>query len=553
MGNLSRLKSQLLTSGLSQKDSALFQVINSLIREIEKLDQLTNGSDGIGAAGSNTVINHFDKFTIPLPGMGKSNEFEDYADSPYPSLTVAGSTIINNNTSNIINQSLLTTGIESYSLENYADDPYPSIGMGGVVNNVINNNNIINNTLLNTGIEKYELENYSDDPYPALGTSQPLPIPTAGNPNITNDDTTNATMYPVWVTANSGSLPLKVSSSKLSWNPSLGALNVVGTLSLGTNPALTGILRLPNNQYLYGRNAANTDHYQITGIDTSNRVVIGGSGGGVLILEAVTVTGNVLITKADPRLILTASAATNAFIDIDGPSTYGAATRRYASSVLKWMEGIGIGATGNAYGWYNNTNAIVAMSLSEAGVLNVNGFGVHTFSAGAVGNNWLVLENTNSSTTSRAILNVKSGTADGYIQAVSQGYTTSNELVANSVVLLSGSAGGLSIASNNAAGMIRYYTGGGTERGRMHASGGFSWGDTTDPGATNFRVAGVTIFGNTARLMGYTLATLPSSPSVGDLAYITDSLFSPTYDGIVNGGGSYIAKVFFNGTTWRTA
>jgi hypothetical protein len=87
----------------------------------------------------------------------------------------------------------------------------------------------------------------------------------------------------------------------------------------------------------------------------------------------------------------------------------------------------------------------------------------------------------------------------------------------------------------------------------MHASGGFSWGDTTDPGATNFRVAGVTIFGNTARLMGYTLATLPSSPSVGDLAYITDSLFSPTYDGIVNGGGSYIAKVFFNGTTWRTA
>lgn len=41
---------------------------------------------------------------------------------------------------------------------------------------------------------------------------------------ITNDTTTNATMYPVWVTANTGSLPLKVSSTKMSFNPSTGTL-----------------------------------------------------------------------------------------------------------------------------------------------------------------------------------------------------------------------------------------------------------------------------------------------------------------------------------------
>jgi hypothetical protein len=41
---------------------------------------------------------------------------------------------------------------------------------------------------------------------------------------VTNDATTNATMYPVWVTANTGSLPLKVASTKLSFNPSTGTL-----------------------------------------------------------------------------------------------------------------------------------------------------------------------------------------------------------------------------------------------------------------------------------------------------------------------------------------
>lgn len=47
---------------------------------------------------------------------------------------------------------------------------------------------------------------------------------------IVNDDTTNATMYPTWVTANSGSLPLKVSSAKLFFNPSTSTLSVVGNL-----------------------------------------------------------------------------------------------------------------------------------------------------------------------------------------------------------------------------------------------------------------------------------------------------------------------------------
>lgn len=45
---------------------------------------------------------------------------------------------------------------------------------------------------------------------------------------ITNDTTTNATMYPVWVTAITGDLPAYVSSSKLSFNPSTGVLTATG-------------------------------------------------------------------------------------------------------------------------------------------------------------------------------------------------------------------------------------------------------------------------------------------------------------------------------------
>lgn len=47
---------------------------------------------------------------------------------------------------------------------------------------------------------------------------------------IADDTTTNATMYPVWVTAATGALPLKVSSTKFTFNPSTG---VIGTATWG--------------------------------------------------------------------------------------------------------------------------------------------------------------------------------------------------------------------------------------------------------------------------------------------------------------------------------
>lgn len=56
----------------------------------------------------------------------------------------------------------------------------------------------------------------------------------ATNVAVTNDTTTNATMYPTWVTANTGNLPIKVTSTKLSFNPSTGILTVTGGVAGGS-------------------------------------------------------------------------------------------------------------------------------------------------------------------------------------------------------------------------------------------------------------------------------------------------------------------------------
>jgi hypothetical protein len=48
-----------------------------------------------------------------------------------------------------------------------------------------------------------------------------------------------------------------------------------GNVSIGSNPAQSGLLRLPNNQMITARNAANSGDVQVIGINTSNQVVFG--------------------------------------------------------------------------------------------------------------------------------------------------------------------------------------------------------------------------------------------------------------------------------------
>jgi hypothetical protein len=56
----------------------------------------------------------------------------------------------------------------------------------------------------------------------------------ATNVAITDDTSTNATVYPSWVTSSSSNLPMKVSSTKLKFNPSTGVLTATGGVTGGT-------------------------------------------------------------------------------------------------------------------------------------------------------------------------------------------------------------------------------------------------------------------------------------------------------------------------------
>jgi len=61
---------------------------------------------------------------------------------------------------------------------------------------------------------------------------------------------------------------------------------------------------------------------------------------------------------------------------------------------------------------------------------------------------------------------------------------------------------------------------------------------------TAAQIAGLTPVGSI-----YTVATLPASPIKGQSAFVSDAT-SPTFLGIVTGGGSTFTRVFFNGSNW---
>ena len=72
---------------------------------------------------------------------------------------------------------------------------------------------------------------------PTWASQSSLAVGTATNATntaITEDTSTATAVYPTWVTANTGNLPQKVTSTKLSFIPSTGALTATGGISGGT-------------------------------------------------------------------------------------------------------------------------------------------------------------------------------------------------------------------------------------------------------------------------------------------------------------------------------
>lgn len=121
----------------------------------------------------------------------------------------------------------------------------------------------------------------------------PMTVTSTANVAVVNDTTTNASMFLTWVTANSGSLPIKTTSTKLSFNPSTGVLTVTGGVvanvtgnASGTAANVTGIVAAANGgtgqstytvgDVLYA--SAATTLAKLAAVATGNSLISGGVG-----------------------------------------------------------------------------------------------------------------------------------------------------------------------------------------------------------------------------------------------------------------------------------
>ena len=115
--------------------------------------------------------------------------------------------------------------------------------------------------------------------------------------------------------------------------------------------------------------------------------------------------------------------------------------------------------SGGEFQW--RINNATQMSISSAGLLAVNGFGTHSFSAGGTGGNTLYVGNTSDGTGNYGRIFVDSNASTGgqaTLDAFSASYTTSGSSVASGATLTSWRGGGLSLSAAHASGDVRIYS-----------------------------------------------------------------------------------------------
>lgn len=118
----------------------------------------------------------------------------------------------------------------------------------------------------------------------------------------------------VWGQVDLGTMASAGAANTVLWsngttNSFTGSPTLSTSLSVGTNPAATGAIRIANNAGLFGRNAANSVDITLVSIDVSNNIVIGTSGNAVRI--PLLTTG---VVHADVTGILSSSLIVNADI-----------------------------------------------------------------------------------------------------------------------------------------------------------------------------------------------------------------------------------------------
>ena len=230
-----------------------------------------------------------------------------------------------------------------------------------------------------------------------------------------------------------------------------------------------------------GASAFHADSFFAPAAGSASVVTLGTVTTGVWNAGAVTSSG-----------VITAAAGNSYGVVIGaGVSSYGARLARFSDDVVY----IGVpGATATQKFSVLSSAGSGLLEVTGAGVLTVNGFGPHAFSAGGTGANYLKLANTTAGTGNYARYEVGTDATGGNlnIYALSSTFTTAGVYTQAGSAITSEFAGGLSIAATHASGAIRFYTGGTTEYLRLGTAG-----DVGIAATNKIYLDGVAMSGNT--------------------------------------------------------
>lgn len=178
----------------------------------------------------------------------------------------------------------------------------------------------------------------------------------AGTSVIVDDTTTNATMFPTWVTASSGSLPLKVTSTKLTFNPSTGVLALATAL-----PVTSGGVGI--NSYAVG------DLLYASAATTLSKLAAVATGS--VLLSAGVTTAPVWNNRINLGTNTFAKAALGAgALALDNGTTASPGVHFYRAANDNW----GFANIGNAMTFVKNLNesgGIIRMTLDNNGLLTL--------------------------------------------------------------------------------------------------------------------------------------------------------------------------------------
>lgn len=214
------------------------------------------------------------------------------------------------------------------------------------------------------------------------GTNFVSSAPAASATSVIVDDTsTNATMYPVWVTANTGSLPLKVTSTKLAFNPSTGLFTVVGNIAQPTGIVSSAGLPLLSFSYVASsvnyvgftnNTTGNVPAVFATGSDTNIGLQLSGKGtGGAIVYGTGTndagsagTVGEFVssVIQSGSAITLSDATATN----VTSISLTAGDWDVWGNITIIWPSNGGV----TGLGWISSSSATVPDSSFVAGIVN---------------------------------------------------------------------------------------------------------------------------------------------------------------------------------------